>query len=167
MRRGTKRHPGTVCSPLCTVTQEAEAEAEASRCCVFPAPELILINRIISGGKASWIWSAFISEPTECDNWLLNPLCNGADGRCACVCGYLRGCVYWRFKLSHNYQRYSRSTKVKMFSSSMSEWSNPLIFNGSVFFYSISLFNGVNHDTLHLLCKSVPEKNKTPYGNSI
>lgn len=21
-------------------------------------------------------------SPAECDNWLLNPLCNGADGRC-------------------------------------------------------------------------------------
>lgn len=103
MRKGTKRRLGTVCSPLRTVTQEAEA----SRCCVLPAPEVIPINRTISGGKASWIWSAFISE--------LNPLCNGADGWCACVCEYLHGCAYWRFDLSQNY-RYSKSTKVKMFS---------------------------------------------------
>lgn len=33
----------------------------------------------------------------------------------------------------------------------MCEWSNPLTFNRSVFFYSISLLNGVNHDSLHLL----------------
>lgn len=40
---------------------------------------------------------------------------------------------------------------------SMCEQSNPLTFNRSVIFYSISLLNGVSQDTLHLLCESIPD----------
>lgn len=75
---------------------------------------------------------------------------------CVCTWGHLCGWVCWRFKLNQNYCRFPRSTKHQdVFNPSSREWSNALTLNRSVFFNPISLFNGVNHYTVHFLCVCV------------
>lgn len=100
---GRKSCPGFVCAPLRTVTQEAEPKRADVLC--FQPLEHFLINRIISGGKASSVGCGLISEPTQCDNWLLNLVCNGAEGGepALSVCGH--ECVFQRQNDCHHHSK--------------------------------------------------------------
>lgn len=78
--------------PLYALSPRRQRQRQADVVC-FQPQKLFQSTETISGGKASWIWSAVISELAECDNWLLNPLCNAADGWCACVCMCVNICM--------------------------------------------------------------------------